>query len=51
MAASVEAPFTLLEEPIAIVLLDAVKFPQLLLGLIQEVLNTVHAILEVCKQL
>ena len=47
MIASVEAPLALLEEPVEIILFDAVEFAQASLGLIPEILDAIDVILPV----
>ena len=51
MVASIEAPFTFLQEPVEIVGFDAIKFAQLALGLIPEILNAVDMIFAFREQL
>ncbi len=51
MVASVEAPFTLLQEPVEIVRLDAVVLAHVALGLVPKVLDPVDMILLVGKEL
>ena len=48
---SVETPFTLFEEPVKIVLFDAVELAQMSLGLIPKILDAVDMILPPGKQL
>ena len=50
MVASIEAPFTFLQEPVKIVLFDAVKSAHMALSLVPEVLDAVDVILLVSKQ-
>ena len=50
VVASIEAPFTFLQEPIKTLLLDAVKFPHMPLGLVPEILDPVDVVLLVSKQ-
>ena len=50
MVASMEAPFALLEEPVKVLLLDAIKVAQMALGLVPEVLDTVDMRLIVSKE-
>ena len=44
MVTSIEAPFALLQKPVEVLLLDAVKTPQVTLGLVPEVLDPVDVI-------
>ena len=41
MVAAIEAPFTLLQKPVEIVLFNAVKFAHLPFGLVPEILDAV----------
>ena len=51
MIACVEAPLALLEKPIKVILLDAVKFTHVALGLVPEILDTIDVIMLIGKQL
>lgn len=51
MIASVEAPLALLQKPVKILQFDAVKFAQMPLGLIPEILNPIDMVLPIRKQL
>ena len=50
VVASIEAPLTLLQEPIEVVSLDAVEATQVPLGLVPEVLNPVDVVLLIGKE-
>ena len=45
MVASIEAPLTLLQKPVEVLLFDAVEFTHLPLGLVPEILDAVDVIL------
>lgn len=45
MIAPVEAPFTLPQKPVKIVLFNAIKFAQVTLGLVPEILDAIDVIL------
>jgi len=49
--AAIESPFALLQEPVKIVLFDAIELPQMPLGLIPKILDSVDMVLTPCKQL
>jgi hypothetical protein len=49
--ASIEAPFAFLQEPVKILLFDAVKLAHLPLGLVPEILDAVDVILFIGEQL
>jgi hypothetical protein len=51
VAFSIEAPLTLLQEPVETVLLNAVVAAQVTLGLVPEVLNAIDMVFTGCKQL
>ena len=51
MVASIEAPFTLLEKPVKILLFDAIKFAHMPLRLIPEILDAIDVIFTSGKQL
>ena len=50
MVASIEAPFTFLQKPVKILLLDTVKFSHMTLCLIPKILNPINVVLFVCKK-
>ena len=50
MVSSVEAPFTLLQEPVEIVRFDAVVLARVALGLVPEVLDPVDVIALIGEQ-
>ena len=49
MVASIEAPFTFFQEPVEIVLFNAIKLSHMSFGLIPEILNTINMIVFVGK--
>ena len=51
MVAAIEAPLTLLQKPVEILLFDAVKFTHVTLCLIPEILDAVDVIFTSGKQL
>ena len=48
---SIEAPFTLLQEPVKVIGFNAIELAQMTLGLVPEVLNAVDMIVSICKEL
>ena len=50
MVSSIEAPLTFLQKPVKILLLDTIKFPQMSLRLIPEILDSVDMIFPLGKQ-
>ena len=50
MIASIEAPCTLLQEPVEVLLLDAIEAAQVTILLVPEILNPVDVVLTVGKE-
>lgn len=44
MVASIEAPLALLQKPVKVLRLDAIKPPQVTFGLVPEILNPIDVI-------
>ena len=50
MIASIEAPFTLFEEPVKVVLFNTIEFSHVSLRLVPEILDAVDVVLFIGKQ-
>jgi len=50
MISSIEAPFTLLQKPMEMLFLDAIETPQMTLGLVPEIFDSIDVILLIGKE-